>query len=189
MISHPDDLALVQRCLAGEAGARERFGERLACIPRLLAARNRRLSAPLAEGLLHDIASDVVLQVWQRLADYNGYAAIESWLYRFCELTLCNAMRRARRVQAEALDPDSAPAPAATDAHDGERLQLALARLPAEEFEVVRAKHYEESTFEQIAARFAIPLTTAKGRYYRAMMRLRYWLGAAQGAAEGEVIR
>ncbi|MGE3172139.1 MAG: RNA polymerase sigma factor [Planctomycetota bacterium] len=187
MVTHEADFHLAQRCLAGDSHARETLGARMACVPRIVAARNRRLPAPMPESALPDVASEVVLQAWNRLADYNGFAAFESWLYRFCEFTLLNAARQRVRNRTSLLD--EAAAAAAEDAPgswvDAERIQRALERLPEDELIVVRAKHFDDLTFEAIAERIAIPLTTAKGRYYRAMDRLRQWLRSRELEARG----
>ncbi len=175
MVTHPADLQLVQRCMAGDPAARDDFGRRLDCVPRIVAARNRRLRPPLGLEVVQDVAGEVVLQAWSKLADFNGYAAIESWLYAFCEFTLLNAARRLHRERAAPLEDEPAAPPERT--FEGEPIARAMQRLPADEHGVVRMKHYDEMTFEAIAERLQIPLTTAKGRYYRAIERLRYWLG------------
>jgi RNA polymerase sigma-70 factor (ECF subfamily) len=180
MVTHPADLDLVQRCLAGERDARDQVGARLSCLPRIVAARNRRLTPPLDASRLQDVAGEVSLQVWNKLHEYNGLAALESWLYRFCEFTLLNAARRARKEQTDALDEAGTAARSADSDLDAERLHLLMARLPDDESAAVRGKHFDDLTFEQIAERLAIPLTTVKGRYYRGVERLRTWLGTGE---------
>ncbi len=178
MVTHPRDLKLVQRCIEGEAAARDELGRRFEYVSRIVSARNRRLQHPLDPDLVADVAGEVVLLALRKLSEFNGYAALESWLYAFCEFTLLNTARRTRREQSIPLETEPATIPGID--LDGERLQLALQRLPSEELGAVRLKHYDGLTFEDIAERLQIPLTTAKGRYYRAIQRLRYWLGGSE---------
>lgn len=189
MVTHRADLELVQRCLAGDPKARDEVGQRLACIGRILAARNRRTPSPLPDHALEDVAGEVRLSVWHRLELYNGFAALESWLFRFCELTLLNAMRGRRRQQPQSLADVPEPIAAQDeDSVDCEFVQQALARLPEEEFSVVHGKHFQGLTFEAMAERYRVPLATAKGRYYRALVRLKGWLrGRSAAGGHGEI--
>ncbi|MGE3174880.1 MAG: RNA polymerase sigma factor [Planctomycetota bacterium] len=177
------DYELARRSLAGDAGARELLGRRLGCIGRMLAARNRRMASPLTDEQLEDVGSDVALHAWSRLREFRGGAALESWLFRFCEFTLRNAMRRRERErsrQGELGDLASDQGSAA----DRDRVRRALGRLHPDELDAVQCHHFDGLTFDEIAARSGAPVSTIKGRYYRAMERLRWWLGPYEGGEQ-----
>lgn len=178
-VSHPDDLALVRRALAGDRAAKEQLALRLACVGRMVAARNRSFGGALDEHTLRDVVGDVVMRVLQKLGDYSGYAAFESWVYVFCEGELRNAVRRRRRLAARevatadgAEDAVTAAVPPAVD----EDVHQCLEKLPEEDRRVMRWKHFEDATLEEIAARLVKNLNTVKSRYTRALRQLKLCL-------------
>lgn len=190
---HEDDLSLARDAIAGRPAAVDRLVERLRCLPRILAARNRHLGRPLSDDELVDVAQATAVVVWRKLGSYAGRAALETWLYRFCELELLNAVRRKRRQPTSGAADDStlASVDAATStdvggaaAFDEERLRTCLGRLLAEEAEVVRLKHFDELTFEDMSTALRVPSSTLKTRYYRALAKLRRMLLA--GTADRE---
>lgn len=185
--SHPEDLALVRAAIAGDRAARERLAERLACVGRMVAARNRRFGGALDEHALRDVTSDVVARVLQKLGDYAGFAAFESWVYVFCEGELRNAVRRRRRLserETAATEGAAEALPAPPQPEGNEDVQLCLQKLPELDQRAVRWKHFEDLTLEEIAARLAMKINTVKSRYLRALRQLKLCL--QRRAAGGE---
>jgi RNA polymerase sigma-70 factor (ECF subfamily) len=170
-----DDLLLVRRALERDDDAVREVGERLQCVPRILAARNARAGRPLGEDDVLEAAQEVIARVWSQLGEFRGQSALESWVYRFCEFELVNAVRRKRRSP-QAVVAETLVQPAGSEPVDCERVYQGLDRLLPEEAAVVRLKHFSELTFEEIAVRERAPLATVKSRYYRAMEKLRFWL-------------
>jgi RNA polymerase sigma-70 factor (ECF subfamily) len=180
------DLELARAALAGEGLALADFAERMACVPQMLAALNRRLGNPLAGGDLDDLAQEALIRVWAKLPGFAGLSALETWVYPFCYLEFMNALRRRRRLGRMELSGDLGQATggtAAVGAFEFERLHLALERLPAGEAQVLRLKCFEELTFDEIGTRLGIPLNTAKTHFYRGLARLRQAL-AREGREE-----
>lgn len=177
------DHELVQRALRRDETGLAEFIRRLECVPRIVAARNHRLGSPLAPSELGEVVQDVVVKVWENLPSFRGDASLETWVFRFCEFTLLNAVRRRRRAPVPTQDLEIATEVDSTrvERSDLERVYVALDRLPAPEAEIVRLKHFEERTFESIAATRGEPLTTIKSRYYRALEKMRYWLDPGFG--------
>jgi RNA polymerase sigma-70 factor (ECF subfamily) len=170
------DLRLVQAVRAGDPAAVERFVERMRCVPRILAAKNARLGSPLARDELADVAQEVFAAVWSRLDEFAGRAALESWVYSFCVLTL----RRAAAGRSLGAPRDAAYEPPAggsgtegLERLDEEHLYAALRELAPEEAEAVCLKQLDGLTFEAIAERLRVSPNTVKTRYYRALVRLR----------------
>lgn len=166
--------------------ALSRFVERMQCVPRFLAQRNRRAGAGLSPEALEDLAQDVLTAIWRRLPDYRGEASLETWAYRFCELQLRNAVRRAAPRRAISLaDLDEAEGPGAVDDPVGQRLEVAdaLALLAAEDAALLRLKHFEGLTFEEIGQRLSVSPNTIKTRYYRSLQTLGRLLDTKQAEA------
>lgn len=176
------DRALVQRALAGEPRAVDELVFRLACVPRFTRALNRRVGAPLDEGDLEDLAQDVLAEVWRRLADFAGRARLETWIFRFADLALRNALRRVRRrarpmaidgMEGEGqpwLGVDEGPA-ASFDREDA--LRAVLEHLDPETRDLLEMRFLEELSLNEIAVRFELPPNAVRGRLYRAIARLR----------------
>lgn len=182
--SHHDDAELVQAALLGNPGAREALAQRLECVAPMVASLHRRFGRPLPEADVRDLAQETLLKVWQKLDTFSGASRLETWLFQFCFLELKNAMRRGRRRQ-ERERPLVEGADAAVEGptetpHDFERIVALLARLPAEDADWIRLRHFEGLEFEAIAQRCGRPANTVKTRYHRALMKLRRWLGVAQ---------
>lgn len=159
------------------------------CIANVVAARNQRLRHPLGRQELHDVVQDVWTRVWAKLHAYDGRAALETWVYKFCEYELRNALRRAARhgAKCEPLNEDEWSA-AARPLRDGridfERVYQGLDELDMVDAVIVRGRHFEHLTFEAIAARCELSVNTVKSRYYRALQKLRRWF--MRRAGEGE---
>ena len=159
----------------------DRFAERMKCVPRILAALNTKMGRPLDEHDLADLTQDTLLVVIKKLDQFAAHAPLESWVYRICALELMNEVRRKRRLQSRNRRITSERQPTAEMATDEfEHIHRALDRLGGHDADVVRLKHFEELTFEEIGDRLAISPNTAKTRYYRGISKLESYLGGEE---------
>lgn len=174
---HDEDLRLVSATLSGDKAAREELLRRLACVPLILRVRNQRLGRPLDADMLQDVVQDTLIAVWTRLSTFGGASSLEAWVYRFCVHKHLTRIRdHGRRVRIEAVESpllDSAAARAVEPTADEELVHRSLDDLDADRARIVRLKHFEDLTFEQIAERLDISPNTAKTHYYRALRVLR----------------
>jgi RNA polymerase sigma-70 factor (ECF subfamily) len=172
-----DDLELVRRALAGEARALEELTDRLACVPAMLRDRHRRYGSPLKTEELAEVEQDTLVAMWGKLAQFEGRASIETWVYRFTVHELLKAIvrkRRGRFVEGDAaLQAHAAPQDDEASEDMAAALDECLRRLGSPSSEVVKLRHFECLSFEDIASRTCEPTSTVKARYYRAMERLR----------------
>lgn len=184
-----EDSDLVLRARRGHRRAVERLAARLVCVPRMLVNFDRQRSGILGASELEDLSQDTVLKIWSKLDAFPAYATIEMWCYRFCQFEYLNRLRKVeRRMRLVAVD-SSLPE---QEAHDpepesvdwGARLDEALDELGSVA-ELIRLKHFEACTFEEVSERFGIPVNTAKARYYRGIAKLRERLerGQSPGAS------
>lgn len=178
-----DDLALVQRALAGEGNA---F--------RLIMRRNNQRLYRLARGIVHDDseAEDVVQEAYVRafahLRDFRGDASLSTWLSRIAINEALGRVRNARR-QAD-LDPgvetptEAQVIPFPLNAEfDPERnvaqrqivqlVEAAIDALPDEFRTVFVARLVEGLSIEETADLLDIVPETVKTRLHRARVMIR----------------
>ena len=185
---HRKDAKLAKRALAGSQADREKLGERLNCIPRFVSHLNGKLGRPLIDHELPDLAQDVVEVVWRKLPGYGGRAALETWIFRICNLELMNAARKKARHDGKRVDlrPDdegrasmdnfAAPEDKMPAHLRFEQLYSGLSQLSPDEEAVLRRKHYENQSFEEIALELDLTASGVKHRYYSALRRLRSFM-------------
>lgn len=173
---HPD-LRTVERALAKDAEAVEELIELLDCIPAILHARNLRHGGCFTEDELVDLTQTTLASVWRKLETYEGRGSLQSWVYGYCIRHMSNAFRSKRReprfTDADTLALEVHEAPRAADSHDFEPVYRCLAQLEPIQECVIRMKHLEQRTFEEIAAVLETPTGTVKTHYYRGLARLR----------------
>lgn len=169
-----------------EPHALDQFIARMQCVPRFVAARNAQWGRPLGTESLEDVVQDVLAVVWRKLSAFQGQAGLETWVYQFCEFEMRNAVRRLSTRRSRSLteveEPTAPPgAPVAID-DDLAPIYVAMENLAPEDTRIIRLKHFEEQTFDGIAASFGWPTNTVKTRYYRALERLKQWLAKERQA-------
>lgn len=151
------------------------MSHRLRCVPRILANRNSALGRPLGPQELEDVQQDSMLVIWKKLPQFMGRSSLETWFYQICNLELLSAIRRRRRDRGRStmIEPSTLEAEPSADLHRFQSLYKGMEKLSEEEARIVSLKHYEERTFDQIAATLSMSASQVKSRYYRALLRLR----------------
>lgn len=179
------DLECVRAALAGDADARARLETRLECVERIVKHRNRQLGGRVEAGDLADLVQDVLVVVWRKLPSFAGRSSIETWVYGVCHFEILSWVRgeaqrqdaHAQALGGEALEQVSDPsrgAEAALPIHlEHEGLFLGLSRLEPEEEAILRRRHYDDLSFEEIGRLLGLSTSGAKHRYYLALRRLR----------------
>ena len=167
------DLELAREAIAGSQEARKQFAERMKCVPKILTVMNGRMGAGLSSADLEDLSQEALVAIWRRLSDYNGQAALTTWVYRFCHFTLLSHFRRiAQRPKNEEYEDRPGP----LEEHSTlkyDHVYRALDLLPPEDAMVVRLKHFSSLTFDEIGVKMEMPPSTVKANYYRIVERLR----------------
>jgi len=174
---HPD-FAAIAHALEGDATAADTLIQRLGCVPRILHAKNAQMGSPLGVEDLRDLAQDTLESVWRRLRTYEGRSSLETWLFTYCQHALLNAVRRIQRRKATFRDTDldqllDPRADALAREQRFEGLHRGLEQLERPAADVIRLKHFDALTFEQIAERQQLSLSTVKSHYYRGLTKLR----------------
>ena len=170
-----NERALLERCRAGDENAFQELVDRykglvFALIARTVQDRSRA----------EDLAQDVFLRVHRGLPYFRGEARLSTWIYRIVANVCVQDSSRPATVSLD--DERAAPAvPSASDRQFGDfelrdRLEKAIARLPAN-YRLLIAAHYLDGVqYEDLAAALALPLGTVKTQLYRAKQQLRRML-------------
>ena len=175
-----DDHRLVGRVLAGEAAARTELLDRIACLPAMVRLKHLRMGSPLQPDELDDTIQNVLLAFWRKLERFDGRVPLLVWAHGFGCVELVKAIERRARRRQRFRTVDEEPTAPAAPIHDAERIGLILAAEPEADARLIRLKHLEGLTFEEIAPLAGMPVNTVKTRYYRCLERLRRRLGGLE---------
>src|SRR5688572_24784460 len=166
---------LVERCRQGDESAFQELVNRhkdlvFALIARTTPDRSRA----------EDLAQDVFLRVHRGIPYFRGEARLSTWIYRIVH-NVCTQWHGARHAEVPLersrddtprREPGSHDA-AFADIEVRDRLQKAMAQLPAN-YRLLIAAHYLQGVqYEALAETLNIPLGTVKTHLYRAKRRLR----------------
>ncbi|WP_249019215.1 RNA polymerase sigma factor [Conexibacter sp. S30A1] len=133
-----------------------------------------------------DVLQQVLLEVWQRGADYDPErAGLLTWLLTIAR---SRAVDELRRRTPEPVDPTTDTLETGVEA-DSEIDQLLeqwrmaglLARLPREEAELLRLRFYEGLSQTEIADSTGVALGTVKARMVKGLCQLRSLLELEEG--------
>jgi RNA polymerase sigma factor (sigma-70 family) len=136
---------------------------------------------------LEDLVQDTLIVIWRRLHTYEGRGPLEAWAYRIASYELLSALRASRRLPVTGSEfeqvyavpaPAPEPEPSNENNHFGNRL---MRHLRGREAQIVRLKHFEDLSFEEIAKLLEVAPSTAKTHYYRAVEKLRTILAPLAG--------
>jgi RNA polymerase sigma-70 factor, ECF subfamily len=153
----------------------------LALLPRLrvqaLALTSNRAEA---DDLLHDAVVNI-------LAGQGGFTPgtnFAAWAHRILRNRFLSLVRRRREIVGIEDIPPPAVAGAQADSLAIKELERALARLPAEQREVLFMVALRGMCYDEVAEATGVALGTAKGRVFRARRFLHAWLEGDGGPAD-----
>jgi RNA polymerase sigma-70 factor (ECF subfamily) len=165
---------LVERCRRGDDGAFQELVERYKDLVFALIAR----TVP-DKSRTEDLAQDVFLRVYRGLPYFRGDARLSTWIYRIVA-NVC-AQDQTRRPAATVPLEAAGASPAAVRVRDRQfgdlelrdRLDKAIARLPAHYRLIVAAHYLQGVQYEDLAEALRLPLGTLKTQLHRAKQQLR----------------
>jgi RNA polymerase sigma-70 factor (ECF subfamily) len=167
---------LVERCRRGDEGAFQELVDGYKNLVYALIARTVQ-DRTRAE----DLAQDVFLRIHRGLPYFRGEARLSTWIYRIVA-NVCVQDRTQGRVPGSVVSLDDAQArvrvPGAADRRFGDlelkdRLEKAIAQLPAQQRLLVAAHYLQGVQYEDLAEALRLPLGTVKTQLYRAKQQLR----------------
>ena len=163
---------LVERCRSGDERAFQELVDRhkdlvFALIARTVQDRSRA----------EDLAQDVFLRIHRGLPYFRGEARLSTWIYRIVANVCLQDHGRAPKTtpidDQRAAQAVSVADRQFTDLEVRDRLEKAVARLPAH-YRLLIAAHYLRGVqYEELAEALQLPLGTVKTQLYRAKQQLR----------------
>lgn len=174
----PDDQALVRRARRGDAEAAAAYGELVRRYQHSVFNVCYRLLGDRAEA--EDAAQDAFLRAYARLATFDLARPFGPWMRRVAANLCLNRLEArgpAQRPLDDELDqaPDAShanPEAAQAQAEQAEAIRAALAALPPRYRAVIELRHFQELSYDEIAAELALPLSDVKSYLFRARQKL-----------------
>ncbi len=159
----------------------------LELIPRL-----RRYARALVgdRAAADDLVQDTLERAWRKLHLYRPGSDLRAWLFTVMHNVHVNQIRAVRAT--DPIDeemPELAPRAAQHDALLVRDLERALARLPAEQREVLLLVALEDLSYEETARTLGIPIGTVMSRLSRAREKLRVMLLGLPAGAKLHVVK
>jgi RNA polymerase sigma-70 factor (ECF subfamily) len=168
------DTELIARCQQGDEQAFRELVDRhkdmvFALVARSGADRSR----------VEDLAQEVFLKIHRGLPYFRGEARLTTWIFRIVLNLLAQEAAKRRASREVPLDSDVPEhQPRALDRSPGDlevrdRLEKAMARLPAN-YRLLVAGHYlNDVKYEELAEALDLPVGTVKTHLHRAKKQLR----------------
>jgi len=169
--------ALVERCRDGDQSAFQELVDRYKNLVFALVARTVQ-----DRSRAEDLAQEVFLRVHRGLPYFRGEARLSTWIYRIVA-NVCTAEHGGTKtVSLDDTAPETGrravPAAMVQDRQFGDlelrdRLEKAIARLPANYRLVIAAHYLKGIQYEEMAEALELPLGTVKTQLHRAKQQLR----------------
>jgi RNA polymerase sigma-70 factor (ECF subfamily) len=181
----------------GQLVARARAGDHRAF--RSLVERHQQSALLLARGMLRheedarDVVQDAFVRVHKGLDAFQGTSAFFTWLYRIVTNLAIDLERRPHRTEVVGLHPEhrgiGAPLVARLEGTDplrlvsrrqlAERIDTALAALPADQRAVIVMREIDGMSCDEIASAMHVPRRTINSRIVHARRKLRRALASS----------
>jgi RNA polymerase sigma-70 factor (ECF subfamily) len=166
-MSAPSDRDLIQRARRGDA---EAFGELVMRYQRSVFNVCYRILRERLEA--EDMTQEAFLRARERLKTFDEDRVFGPWIRRVAANVCLNHLESQKRTVEldEERDADESQGP---ETHmevreRSEQIRGALASLPARYRVVIELRHYQELSYEEIAAELNIPLSDVKSHLFRA---------------------
>lgn len=175
------DRLLVQRTRGGDVNA---FGELVQRYQASVFGVCYRLLGEAAEA--EDLAQEAFLRAFRRLDSYDEGRPFGPWMRRVAANLCLNTLQQRRPTLAELEDeldevpgdPEETPELAGDQAETRQRVRQALLRLPDHYRAVIELRHYQDMSYDEMAAALKIGVGDVRTRLFRARRMMARWLSA-----------
>src|SRR6478672_8804134 len=167
---------LVERCRSGDERAFQDLVDRYKDLVYALIARTVQ-----DRSRADDLAQDVFLRIHRGLPYFRGEARLSTWIYRIVANVCVGDAVRPPSISLDAVAARKATLTGAADRQFGDlelkdRLEKAIARLPANARLLIAAHYLDGVQYESLAEALQLPLGTVKTQLFRAKQQLRRML-------------
>lgn len=190
-IVNQDDLAHIQKCLAGDRNAFRPLVERY----------QRSVSITISKMVydmetVRDLVQDVFINAFSRLSTFDPIYPFKTWIQRIAINRAIDHLRRRRpemlilddeiemeegSVRPQFEDPKPTPDILLENAEQSSMLQRAVEKLDPDLRSVIVLRHFQDMNYDDIAIALDIPLGTVKNRIFRAREKLQSLILAQAG--------
>ncbi|MBF8255502.1 MAG: RNA polymerase ECF-type sigma factor [Anaerolineales bacterium] len=172
------DRLLVQRTRGGDVNA---FGELVQRYQTSVFSVCYRL---LGDAEAEDLAQEAFLRAFRRLASFDVERPFGPWMRRVAANLCLNTLQQRRPAPAELDDeadevpgdPREMPELAGDRAEIAQRVRSGLLRLPDSYRAVIELRHYQDMSYDEIAATLGIGVGEVRTRLFRARRMMARWL-------------
>lgn len=179
MLSETEGMELLRRIAKGEDAALDEFYRHYSdCIYRYAMSRLNETHTAA------DILTEVMVEVWQRGARFEGRSRITTWLLGIAHNKVVDMFRKQQRRNSLAKELEMAEEECAEDPEslqalvsDANYLQRALAKLDEIHREILHLVFFEDLNYTEIASVLQIREGTVKSRLHYAKSKLKQLLG------------
>ncbi len=165
------EASLIQRCAVRDEDA---------CAE--LVAEHQRMVYQLSLNLLNDhnealdLSQEVFLRVFRTIQSFRGHSSLRTWIYRIVVNQARNRQRwwrRRHRAQQVSLDQHIQEHGDLPEEQLGERIRVALDRLPFDQKTAIVLREIDGLSYDEIGFSLGIAVGTVKSRLARAREGLR----------------
>jgi RNA polymerase sigma-70 factor, ECF subfamily len=177
-----DDAILVEACRRGERRAMEALYHRY---KRRVFGLVTRIVGP---GESEEVAQEVFVRIFRGLGRFRGDSQLSTWIYRLAVNAALSHVTRRPRHEGDDEALASLPAPEMTDSDPSmsQRLERALAHLPAGYRAVLVLHDIHGLNHEEVAEILGCQVGTSKSQLHKARAKMRELLGPALAAERAE---
>ncbi len=164
----PSDRDLINLARRGQA---EAFGELVRIHQTSIFNVCYRMTGERREA--EDLAQEAFIRAYERIGTFDIERPFGPWMRRVAANVCLNHLSAQKPEEAELDDEREAVNAPSTEAsrevqEEAERIRMALASLPSHYRAVIELRHYQELSYDEIAAAMKIPLSAVKSHLFRA---------------------
>ena len=115
-----------------------------------------------------EVTQDIFLKMWQVLPDYDGRAALSTWIYTIARNTSLSALRAESYRKTLSIEGHDTPAVPPDSGMRQIEIQQLLDRLPIVQQEVITLYYLQDRSVEDVANMLGLPEGTVKSHLHRA---------------------
>jgi RNA polymerase sigma-70 factor (ECF subfamily) len=127
----------------------------------------------------HDICQEVFIKVWKALPNFRGESKLSTWLFRIAHnesITFINKRNRLAGVPLDELEYQLGSVLQSDALFSGDeiqqKLQVAIATLPAKQKAVFLMRYYDETPYEEMSQITGTSVGALKASYHHAVKKI-----------------